>query len=37
MPRVKLTRWTRLALTFLEFYLVLLFILILVRFFSGHH
>ena len=33
MPRVKMTRAKKLALYFLEFYLVLLFVLILVRFF----
>jgi|GEM_PF-6764211 hypothetical protein len=33
MPRVKMTRAKKLALYFLEFYLVLLFVLILYRFF----
>jgi hypothetical protein len=32
MPRVKLTRWSKAAIAFLEFYLVALLLLILVRF-----
>lgn len=32
MPRVKMTRWSRAAIYFLEFYLVVLLALILVRF-----
>ncbi len=32
MPRVKMTRWSRAAITFLEFYLVVLLVLIVVRF-----
>lgn len=32
MPRVKMTRWARVAITLLEFYLVALLLLILVRF-----
>ena len=37
MPRVKMTRKTRLVLFLLEFYLVALFALIIVRFLMGHH
>lgn len=35
MPRVQMTRWTKLALYFLSVYLIFLVILVLVRFFKG--